>query len=424
VRGESGGLKGFEKLEFKYVRNGPPTGMPVSVTIKGNEFDVLKKIADEYRAYLGTITGLKDIKDNFEEGKEEIRIHVNDKTAALAGISVYDIASTVRSCYEGNIATSIKKTDEEIDIRVILPKSLRNDLASIGGIKIANRMGNLIPLRSVARLERSRGVSFITRKDWRRTITVTADIDEKAKDVTSVYVNRLLMKHFTDIEERFQGYTIDYAGEFKDTQESFANLNRSFLMAALAIYIILVALFRSLIHPITIMGIIPLSFLAVVWVFFLHGLPLSFLAMMGIVGLAGVVVNNSIVYLDFINVARSGGMTHFDASVEAGAKRVRPILLSSLTTVLGLLPTAYGIGGNDPFLKPMALSMAWGLAFGTLITLFATPVLYNIFEDIRGLFSGKREPVASSAVIPVFEIEDDEPPKKDRKSAPGRGRKR
>jgi multidrug efflux pump subunit AcrB len=408
VRERSAGLKGFEKLEFKYVRNGPPTGMPVSVTIKGDDFDVLKKIADEYRAYLTTIKGLKDIKDNFEEGKEEIRIHVNDRTAALAGISVYDIASTVRSCYEGTIATKIKKTDEEIDIRVIFPRSLRNDLASIGKIKIANRMGNLIPLQSVARLERSRGVSFITRKDWRRTISVTADIDEKAKDVTSVYVNRLLQKKFAGMEERYQGYTVDYAGEFKDTQESFQNLNRSFLMAALAIYIILVALFKSLIHPVTIMGIIPLSFLAVVWVFFLHGLPLSFLAMMGIVGLAGVVVNNSIVYLDFINVARTGGMDAFDASIEAGAKRVRPILLSSLTTVLGLLPTAYGIGGNDPFLKPMALSMAWGLAFGTLITLFATPVLYNIFEDIRGIVSGRRP--AATASIPVFEIESDTPP--------------
>lgn len=408
VRERSAGLKGFGKLEFKYVRNGPPTGMPVSVTIKGDDFDVLKKIADEYRAYLTTIKGLKDIKDNFEEGKEEIRIHVNDRTAALAGISVYDIASTVRSCYEGTIATKIKKTDEEIDIRVIFPRSLRNDLASIGKIKIANRMGNLIPLQSVARLERSRGVSFITRKDWRRTISVTADIDEKAKDVTSVYVNRLLQKKFAGMEERYQGYTVDYAGEFKDTQESFQNLNRSFLMAALAIYIILVALFKSLIHPVTIMGIIPLSFLAVVWVFFLHGLPLSFLAMMGIVGLAGVVVNNSIVYLDFINVARTGGMDAFDASIEAGAKRVRPILLSSLTTVLGLLPTAYGIGGNDPFLKPMALSMAWGLAFGTLITLFATPVLYNIFEDIRGIVSGRRP--AATASIPVFEIESDTPP--------------
>lgn len=410
VRQRSAGLKGFEKLEFKYVRNGPPTGMPVSVTIKGDDFDVLKKIADEYRSYLATIQGLKDIKDNFEEGKEEIRIHVNDRTAALAGISVYDIASTVRSCYEGTIATKIKKTDEEIDIRVIFPRSLRNDLASIGKIKIANRMGNLIPLQSVARLERSRGVSFITRKDWRRTISVTADIDEKAKDVTSVYVNRLLQKKFAGIEERYQGYTVDYAGEFKDTQESFQNLIRSFLIAALAIYIILVALFKSLIHPIIIMGIIPLSFLAVVWVFFLHGLPLSFLAMMGIVGLAGVVVNNSIVFLDFINVARVSGMDVVSASIEAGAQRVRPILLSSLTTVLGLLPTAYGIGGNDPFLKPMALSMAWGLAFGTLITLFATPVLYNIFEDIRGLVLGRRE--AATASIPVFEIESTTPPPK------------
>ena len=244
-----------------------------------------------------------------------------------------------------------KETDEEIDIRVIF-RSLRNDLASIGKIKIANRMGNLIPLQSVARLERSRGVSFITRKDWRRTISVTADIDEKAKDVTSVYVNRLLQKKFAGMEERYQGYTVDYAGEFKDTQESFQNLNRSFLMAALAIYIILVALFKSLIHPVTIMGIIPLSFLAVVWVFFLHGLPLSFLAMMGIVGLAGVVVNNSIVYLDFINVARTGGMDAFDASIEAGPSASAPSCSARSRRSSGSFPPRTASAATIPFSSP------------------------------------------------------------------------
>ena len=175
------------------------------------------------------------------------------------------------------------------------------------------------------------------------------------------------------------------------------NLLRSFLIAAVAIYIILVATFRSLTQPIIIMGVIPLSFVAVVWVFFLHGLPLSFLAIMGVVGLAGVVVNNSIVYLDFANLSHARGSSVYEASLEAGAKRMRPILLSSITTVLGLLPTAYGIGGNDPFLKPMALAMGWGLALGTVITLFITPVLFNVFADIRARFFRKPAPADDHA---------------------------
>jgi len=383
IRKEASNIGGFDKLEFKLIKHGPPTGSPIYVAIKGDDFAVMKNIAARYVAYLKKIPGLKDIKDNFEPGKEEVRIVIDEARATRAGISVLDIATTVRSLYTGNVSTSIKKSEESIDIRVIFPPEERNRLASLDTIKVTNRMGNLVPLSQVASFKKDQGISVIYRKDWRRYIAVSAEIDEKAKDVYPVNVNRDMMSHFSRIEEENPGYTVNYEGEYKDTQESMRNLLRSFLIAAVAIYIILVATFRSLTQPVIIMGVIPLSFVAVVWVFFLHGLPLSFLAIMGVVGLAGVVVNNSIVYLDFANLSKAAGNSVYDASLEAGAKRMRPILLSSITTVLGLLPTAYGIGGNDPFLKPMALSMGWGLALGTVITLFITPVLYNVFADIR-----------------------------------------
>lgn len=389
LRLKASSLKEFEKLEFKFIQSGPPVGSPIYVIIKGDDFSIMKQIATEYKSYLQTIPGLKDIKDNFEPGKEEVRIFVDEATATMAGISVFDIATTVRACYSGNVSTSIKKSDENIDIRVIFPPEERKRIESLHSIRVVNRMGNLIPLAQVARFEQEQGISVIYRKDWRRYIAVSAEIDEKAKDVYPVNVNRQLMEHFKHIEERHPGYTVNYEGEFKDTQESMENLMRSFIIAAVAIYIILVATFRSLTQPLIIMSVIPLSFVAVIWVFFFHGLPLSFLALMGVVGLAGVVVNNSIVYLDFANTSRMAGNSFFDASLEAGSKRMRPILLSSFTTVLGLIPTAYGIGGNDPFLKPMALSMGWGLALGTIITLFITPVLYNVFDDLRRLILRK-----------------------------------
>lgn len=392
IRKESAEVGGFDKIEFKMIKHGPPAGSPIFVTIKGDDFGVMKKIAAEYVAHLKKIPGLKDIKDNFEPGKEEVRIVIDEARATRAGISVLDIATTVRSLYAGNVSTSIKKAEESIDIRVIFPPEQRTRVESLNSIKVTNRLGNLIPLSEVASFRKDQGISVIYRKDWRRYIAVSAEIDEKAKDVYPVNVNRELMTHFANIEERHPGYTVNYEGEFKDTQESMQNLLRSFLIAAVAIYIILVATFRSLTQPIIIMGVIPLSFVAVVWVFFLHGLPLSFLAIMGVVGLAGVVVNNSIVYLDFANISHARGSSVYEASLEAGAKRMRPILLSSITTVLGLLPTAYGIGGNDPFLKPMALSMGWGLALGTVITLFITPVLYNVFADIRARFFKKPAP--------------------------------
>jgi len=401
-------MKEFTKLEFAFINNGPPVGKPVQVTIKGDDFTVLKKISDEFRAYLLTIEGLKDVKDDFEDKKDEIRVVVDERTAAVAGITVYDVASTVRSCYEGTVATSIKKTDEVIDVRVRFPEGIRNRISSLQNIKVANRMGNLIPLSRIARFEMTKGMSRIERKDYRRVVNVTADIDEHAKDVTSVSVNRMLTKKFTGIEERHPGYQVSYEGEFKDTQESVEDLVKSFMIAFIAIYIILVALFRSLIHPFIIIMVIPMTLVGVIWTFFFHGLPISFLALMGVVGLAGVVVNDSIVLIDFVQKKRLEGLHPEEACIEAGATRIRPIFLTTITTVLGLMPTAYGIGGYDPFLKPMALSLSYGLAFGTMITLIGTPLIYIMLSDIRKLIYKEEyleKPREELAVTAKLELE-------------------
>jgi multidrug efflux pump subunit AcrB len=400
--------KEFVSLEFSFVRHGPPVGKAVNVTIKGDNFKTLLEVAEKYKGYLKeiadtyatidkkkdlTIPALKDIKDNFEEGKREQKIFVNEKVAAIAGISVFDVATTVRACYKGAVATKIKKTDEEIDIRVVFPESYRMKLTSLNHISITNKIGNLVPLKNIASFKSARGISEINRQAWKRAVKVTADIDEHAKDVTSVYVNGLLMDKFKNIGSEYPGIFIDYLGEFKDTQESMQNLAKSFLIAIFIIYIILVALFRSLMHPFIVMNIIPLTFIGVVWSFFFHNMPLSFLASMGIVGLAGVVVNDSIVLIDFMKNAQATGLSPLEASIQACAKRLRPVFLTTITTFFGLLPTAYGIGGNDPFLKPMAISLSWGLAFGSFITLFATPILYNMFADLRKKILGEYAPV-------------------------------
>jgi len=376
-------LKDFVKVEFSLVKMGAPVGEPVNVTVMGDDFSTIKKAADEYREYLKSIRGLKDVKDDFEQGKKELRIYIKDRLASMAGISVFDIASTVRTCFKGNVATTIKKTDEEIDIRVIFPERIRNRVDGLDHIKVANRMGNLIPLSQVADYKYTRGLSVINRRAWKRAIKVTADIDEKSKDVSSVAVNSMLQKKFSDISVRYPGITVDYLGEFKDTQESVVDLLKSFIIAFMIIFVILVALFRSLIHPLVIIGVIPLTFVGVVWAFAAHGEPLSFFVILGVVGLAGVVVNDSIVLVDFIRKERRLGLSPFEASIEAGRNRLRPVFLTTVTTFFGLIPTAYGIGGYDPFVMPMAISMASGLAFGSFITLFATPIAYKILSGLR-----------------------------------------
>jgi multidrug efflux pump subunit AcrB len=412
IRKKTKSFKVFESLEFKYVRHGPPQGPPVSVTIKGDDYETLNKIAAEYLDYLKTIKGLKDIKSSFEEGKDEIRVLVNEKNAAIAGITVFDIATTIRSHFEGSVATTIKKTDEEIDIRVIFPERLRNSVRNLDRVKIANRAGRLVPFSMVTDIREGKSISMVNRHGWRRMVKVSAEIDEKEKGLTSVTINRRLIEKFQAIDERYPGYIVNYEGEFKDTKESMQNLVRSFIIALLAIYIILVTLFRSLLHPLVIMGIIPLTIVGVIWTFFAHGLPLSFLALMGLVGLTGVVVNDSIVMVDFIRKAKARGLDTFNATIEAARIRLRPVFLTTITTFFGLLPTAYGIGGNDPFLKPMAISMSWGLVFGTIVTLFGTPVLFGILSDIREFFmkdrmeAYEREPLAEKIGDTIMSIEE------------------
>jgi multidrug efflux pump subunit AcrB len=399
----------FTKLEFAMVKTGPPVGKAVSVAIKGDDFDVMKKISNEYKEYLVSIPGLKDVKDDYEDHKNELRVYVDEKTAAMTGITVYDIATTIRSCFEGTVATKIKKTDEEIDIRVIFPENMRRSIESIKDVKIANRSGNLIPITQVVRFDKNAsGVSVIKRKDWRRLINVTADIDENAKNVTSVSVNRMLDEKFAGIDERFPGYTVSYEGEFKDTGDSMSSLLKSFLVAVIAIYIILVWIFRSLTHPFVIIGVIPLTLVGIIWIFFFHGMPISFMATMGLVGLAGVVVNNSIVMIDFILVRRAQGLQPMEAAISAAPTRIRAIYLTTITTFLGLIPTAYGIGGSDPFLVPMAITLSWGLVFGTVITLYATPILYVAFADLRLLLFSKYQEVVKPEHEPTLQQIEDE----------------
>ncbi|MBP9043340.1 MAG: efflux RND transporter permease subunit [Spirochaetes bacterium] len=397
-------VKEFKKVEFSMVKTGPPVGKAVNISIKGDDFAVLKELSEQFKKYLVTINGLKDIQDDYEEYKNELRIFVKEERAAQAGITVFDIATTIRSCFEGSVATKIKRTDEEIDIRVIFPEELRQNINSIKDVKIANRLGNLVPITEVVSFdENAKGISVIKRKNWRRVINVTAEIDENAKGVTSVSVNRLLKEKFAGIEDKYQGYTISYEGEFKDTSESMTSLLKSFVVAVLGIYIILVWIFRSLSHPFIIIGVIPLTLAGIVWIFFFHGMPLSFMALMGVVGLAGVVVNNSIVMIDFIRVKRLEGAAPLEATLSAAPTRLRPIFLTTITTFFGLIPTAYGIGGYDPFLIPMAISLSWGLFFGTLITLFATPILYVTFADLRFLIFKKNQDVEIPEKEPTVE---------------------
>ncbi|MBU1007216.1 MAG: efflux RND transporter permease subunit [Candidatus Omnitrophica bacterium] len=382
MRQKTKDIKGFTDLRFDKPQSGPPVGKPVEAKIRGEHFDTLDTVAFKYMDYLKTIDGAIDVTWDHKPGKEEIRVKVDNNKAALAGLSVAQIANTVRGVFEGNIATKIKpvKAEEETDVTVMFPQSFSGDLNVFKKILIRNKYGNLIPLQNVARVEKIPGTTAIHHLDGKRVVTASANVN--TDKTTSLKVNNILEKKFGDISKEYIGYSVKYGGEQEETIDSLKSLLKAFFYAFLIIYLILASSFRSIVQPFIIMLAIPFGLIGVIIAFFLHGIPLSFMAILGIVGLNGIVVNDSIVLVDFINKLRGKGMNRHDSIIKAGQMRLRPVVLTTITTVGGLFTVAYGIGGKDPFLVPMALSICWGLAFATALTLVIIPCIYSIVDDM------------------------------------------
>jgi len=380
IRKQVGEIEGLE-VSYELLRPGPPVGKPIEVRIRGEELGTLQEIAGECQAFLGQISGVQDVRDDYEPGKPEYRISVDAKEAQRAGLRVRDIARTVRAAYEGVEATTIKRTDEEIDVLVRFPEASRWDLDSLKDLYVENPAGHLVPLTRVVSTAQAPGLSFIKHLDRRRVITVSAEVDESV--ITSVEVHQKLFEKFSDLPHRYPGYTVRYGGIQEETEKSMASLRKAFVIAVGIIYVILATTFQSLGLPLTVMMAIPFGIIGVLWAFFLHGEILSFMTLLGVVGLSGVVLNDSIILVTFINRARRAGSSLKRSILSAGFLRFRPVILTTLTTVVGLTPVAYGIGGTDPLVRPAALAIVWGLATATTLTLILIPCVYVAVEDIK-----------------------------------------
>ncbi|MFC1709555.1 efflux RND transporter permease subunit [Candidatus Omnitrophota bacterium] len=372
----------FEKLYFREQKEGPPVGKPIDIRVRGEDFSVINEITSRIKSFMGKIAGIKNINDSYDLGSQEIQIVVDEEKASAAYLSVGQIARSVRSAIEGGLATTIKrsKAEDEIKVLVRLAKEDRDTLKVFESLFIPNQFGNLIPLKEVASIKEHIGLRAIGHLDGKRFVTVTAEVKEG--QITSGKANALVKSEFKDITKQYPGYTVKYAGEEEETQKSMMSLLAAFGIAVLLIFVILATQFNSLVQPIVVLLTIPFGMIGVVLGFLLHGRNFSFLAILGIVGLTGIVVNDSIVLVDFINRMRREGVDRRKSIIEAGALRMRPVLLTTFTTVAGLSTVAYGIGGSDPFLKPMALAIAWGLAFATVLTLIVMPCFYAIIDDI------------------------------------------
>ncbi len=288
----------------------------------------------------------------------------------------------VRLAFDGEVVTAVRYGDEDVAFRVIVEERARQRISYLTEILIPNRQGRLIPLRDVATFIPGPGNSDFRHYDGERTVTIEADVDQEV--TTPVAVNEAVFAHF-DVDRNWPGIQLAVGGEVFETEKSMAGLFRTMIIAVLGVFFLLILLFNSLTQPFLVMLAIPFGITGVIIAYALHGEPFSFMGIMGIIGLSGVVVNDSLVLVNHINDLRREhrNMDIRDIIAQGTADRLRAIIMTTLTTVAALLPLAYGIGGEALFMAPMALSLGWGLIFATPLTLVLLPCLYMIGQDIH-----------------------------------------
>lgn len=364
---------------------GPPTGDPISIEISGPTVNTLGEIAAQIKEIIRTVPGLVDLKDDYIKSKPEIRIDVDREKAALLGLSTASIASAVRGAIYGLDAGKYREGEDEYDIKVRLPKEQRKSLDSIEHLMIASPMGEYVPISSVADINIGAGFGRISRVNFKRVVTVTANVDGRS----SVEV-------LNDVRARLEnfkmpaGYAIEYTGEKEDQDEASQFLGKAFLIAIFLILMILMVEFNSVSQTLIILGTVLLSLGGVFWGLLVTQTSFGIIMTgIGIISLAGVVVNNGIILIDYTNKLREKGYNMRDAIVHGGAVRFRPVMLTAMTAILGMLPmaTGYGISVRNLSIEkgaemaqwwgPMANAIIFGLSFATVLTLIVVPVLYS-----------------------------------------------
>jgi len=379
MRKRVAGIEGPIKIQIEKMEGGPPTGKPVEIKVKGNRLDVLQEVANELKAVLRSMPGVFDVGDDNIAGKREIRVVVDEARASMYGLNVAAIAMEVRTAIEGVEATIYREGDVEVDVRVKLIGG--NDLGVEGlrGLNIMTPTGAMIRLDNICRFEEAPTLFRMRRFEKERAITVSANIDKQV--TTAVKVNREIIKRFKDIAMRYPGYRLDFRGEYKEFQEAFTELGKLFLVGVLLIFIILGAQFKSVRQSLIILITIPFAFIGSMIGLLVSGNPFSMVSMFGMVALAGIAVNDAIVMVSFINNGRARGAGRWRSLINAGRIRLRPIILTTFTTIFGLMPMALGLGGKSETWGPFADTIVWGLAVATLLTLFVIPTFYSIAVD-------------------------------------------
>lgn len=382
LRQRSQTVEEIERINFVVDSGGPPVGRPVTIRVVGSDDEKRVQLADLITDRLQDMEGIKDLDRDDKKGKEQINVDIDYIRLADAGLSVADVARNVRLAFDGEVVTSVRYGDEDVDFRVLFEETARSSLGTLSDLVIPNRRGEFVRLEEVANFSIGSGPSNVYHFDNERAITITSDV---VKGIITPLEATERIKQGIDIDQDWPGMRIVVGGEAEESAESMGSLVVAFVAAAVGIYLLLLLLFDSMTQPIMVMIAIPFGMVGVIISFALHQTDFGFLAMLGVVGLTGILVNDSLILVNMVNNLNDEQpeLTLYERIVAAATVRMRPIVLTSVTTVAGLLPMAYGIGGSDPFSAPMALAMGYGILFATPITLILVPCLLAAMHDLQ-----------------------------------------
>jgi len=355
-------------------------GSPIDVEISGFDFDDMREVAALVGEELRRFSGVTDITDTFEGGKQEIRLGLLPEAEQL-GLTLADVTRQVRVAFLGTEVQTIQRNRDEVQVVVRYPKSERASLASLERLTVRTASGAEVPLASIATFESGRGFSAIRRIDRRRTVNVEADVDKETADVEAIKAD--LESLGESLEASYPDVRIDLEGEAREQRESFSSLKTGLVFVLLVIYTLLAIPFRSYLQPLIVMVVIPFGIVGGILGHLVMGMTLSIMSYMGMLALCGVVVNDSLVLVDWVNRQRRQGVELFDAVRSAGVARFRAVILTSLTTFFGLIPLITESSTQAQFLIPMAVSLGFGILFATLVTLVLVPINYLVLEDLR-----------------------------------------
>ena len=367
------------------------TGTDIMVEIYGHDLDVAEALARQIEGKMKNIKGIAHVETSFKESAPELRVELDRQRIADLGLSSAQVGQTVSSSILGTVATKYRDGGDEYDIRVQLNKNSRNSKTDIENILLRTPSGKQIPLRAVATVEYTKAPKEIVREDQERMVSVNITKDSKM-DLSTLTGNVKKALRQVPVPNDFR---VEIGGTAEEQQKSFMYLGLAFLVAILLTYMVMASQFESFLDPFVIMFTIPLSFIGVAMALVITGTDLSVMALIGMVMLVGIVVNNGIVLVDYINQLRERGRSLFDAIMEGGQIRMRPVLMTALTTILAMFPLSLGIGESGQSWAPMARAVMGGLSVATVLTLIVVPVIYAMVEilsaKIKARFAARKE---------------------------------